>query len=279
MTFYMRHSHAEISRAISQSLETFLRAAGADALGLYVDEAGDWQLLDDAGWSVIRDALNHPRSAYVDLTDASDVELRYRFTYTGKRLDPSFLEAEPDATSAVSFWLPTEYLEEHGPERVRNMAIELASALPFCSGNVGLSFNCDLGLMGVAREVRKLWMRYPGMDLPLLHWNSLRIGAQVHGPSWLTFLGQPVLGELGGTKGLQARLRSPRTTVQAMEGNRGVVTLGAWPEAGDTQQAQLLPEYRELAHVLEPWLFRPPSTHGENLPPDEFLRWERRFLD
>lgn len=71
--------------------------------------------------------------------------------------DPSFQEAEPDATSAVSFWLPTEYLEEHGPERVRNMALEIASALPFCSGNVGLSFNCDLGLL----ELIANWLASP----------------------------------------------------------------------------------------------------------------------
>lgn len=279
MTFYMRHSHAEISEGIARSLESYLQAVGRNTIGLYADEAGDWQPLDDAGWAVVRDELRDPLSAYVDLTDTSSMEQQYRFTYQGRRLDSSYLASEPDATSAVSFWLPTEYLEEHGPERVRDLALEIASALPFCSGNAGLSFNCDTGLMGVSQEVRELWLRYPGMDVPGMSRNSLRIGARVRGPSWLTFLGQPVLGELGGVTGLRARLHSPRTTVHELEGNRGVVTLGSWPEAGDTQQGHVLPAYRELARVLEPWLYSERLARNANVPTDELLRWERRFLE
>ncbi|HLM43445.1 MAG TPA: type VI immunity family protein, partial [Myxococcaceae bacterium] len=77
----------------------------------------------------------------------------------------------------------------------------------------------------------------------------------------------PVLGELGGAAGLRARLHSPGTTVQELEGERVVVTLGPSPDAGDTEQGRTLPAYRELARVLEPWLYLTSS------------QWERRFLD
>ena len=99
----------------------------------------------------------------------------------------------------------------------------------------------------------------------------------VKGPAWVTFLGQPVLGELGGVEGLRARLSSPSTTVEPLKGDRAVITLGPWPEAGDTEAGLLLPEYRELARVLEPWLYH--SRGGYYFPKDIWQRWERRFLD
>jgi hypothetical protein len=76
---------------------------------------------------------------------------------------------------------------------------------------------------------------------------------------------------------LRSRLHSPGTTVQEWEGGRAVVRLGEWPEAGDTEQGHTLPAYRELARVLEPWLY---EGHGlSGFPPEDMRRWERRFLD
>jgi len=56
------------------------------------------------------------------------------------------------------------------------------------------------------------------------------------------------------------------------------VTLGEWPEAGDTEQGNTLPAYRELAHVLAPWLYerrRPWSRFTV----EDMRRWEHRFND
>ena len=100
----------------------------------------------------------------------------------------------------------------------------------------------------------------------------------MRGAHWLTFLGQPVLGELGGAAGLRSRLSSPDITVQEMEGDRAVVTLGTWPEAGDTEQGQLLPLHRELARVLEPWR-QHERYRWRDFSEDDMRRWERRFLD
>jgi hypothetical protein len=89
----------------------------------------------------------------------------------------------------------------------------------------------------------------------------------------MNFLGQPVLGALGGAAGLRTRLHSPDTTVQELGNEQAVVTLGQWPEAGDLEQGHTLPAYRELAHVLEPWLYL--DRHSD----EDLRRWERRFLD
>jgi hypothetical protein len=275
ITFYMRRPHEEISSAVIRSLDAYLRAVGPNALALYADQAGYWQNLDDASWALIRNELLDPDWAHVSLKDTSGRGNRYHFTYRGKPPRGSFFADEPGAVSAVSFWLPTEFLEEHGPGRVRELALELAAPLPFCSGHAGLSFHCDTTLVGVEMEVRKYCFRYPGMDIPDLDMSALRVGTNVRELSWLTFLGHPVLGELGGAEGLRSRLSSPGTTVQEMEGERAVITLGRWPQAGDLERGDTLPAYRELARVLEPWLYRDPDPRTS----EEARRWERRFLD
>jgi len=124
-----------------------------------------------------------------------------------------------------------------------------------------------------------LALRYPGIDNLRLSGLAEHLGNQVRGPQWLTFLGQPVLGELGGTKRLSARLKTPGTTVQAMGNERALVSLGDWPASGDTEQGDTLPAYRELARVLGPWLYHRPYFGRDPREEAELRRWERRFLD
>ncbi|HYO54407.1 DUF3396 domain-containing protein [Archangium sp.] len=282
INFYMRHSHAVVAQAVMRALEIYLRALGGgpELLSRYSHEAGAWRRLDEARWERTRHDLLNKHSAIIHLWDASSGEKRYRFAYHGRPIDkPLPWENEADMVCAVSFWLPTEYLEEHSPGRVRELALELAGPLPFCSGHAGLAFNCEMDVVGVPREVRKLCFRYPGMDIPDPHLFSFEMGTRVRGVSWLTFLGQPVLGEMGGAAGLRSRLSSPGTTVQEMEGERAVITLGLWPEAGDTERGDMLPTYQELARVLEPWLFHEKPLRSSAFTPEDLLRWERRFLD
>jgi hypothetical protein len=75
-------------------------------------------------------------------------------------------------------------------------------------------------------------------------------------------------------------LHAPGTTVEELDSERVVVTLGEWPDAGDTEQGNNLPAYRELARVLEPWLFHEKEgTRGYFSTSEDLRRWERRFLD
>ncbi len=279
LSFYMRRPHGEIAQDVMRSLEAYLRAIGPQALGWYADTEGSWQPLDDAGWEATRDKLLKRRRAQVHLRDASRGEDRYAFSYYGMALDAPSFANEPGAVCTATFWLPTEFLEEHGPERVRALALEMASPLPFCSGHAGLSFNGELDLLGVMREVRARCFRYPGMDVPDPSGLAWKIGTHVRGASWLTFLGQPTLGALGGATELRGRLHASSTTVEELEGTRAVVTLGEWPEAGDTEQGNLLPDYRELARVLEPWLYHEARSIQPHFTPEDLRRWERRFID
>ena len=72
----------------------------------------------------------------------------YRFVYQGRPIDaPLPWDNEADLVCAVSFWLPTEFLEEHGPGRVRELAMELAEPPPLllgpCGSRLQLRDGCD----------------------------------------------------------------------------------------------------------------------------------------
>ena len=279
LNFYIRHPNSQIATAVLQSLDTYVQAVGPHALGQYFDDEGWSHELDDSAWKRLRKQVFDEQWLGLRLADADTGEQRYRLEYYGKPLDDLSMKDKPEATCALSFWLPTEYLEAHGPSGLRELALGLCENLPFCFGQVGLSFNTDIGLLGVLREVHKYCFRYPGMDIADLSDYSWKLGTQVRHPAWMTFLGNPVLGELGGISALRARLSSPGTLVQELPGERAVITLGPRPEAGDLTCGLTLPAYRELARVLEPWMHYETSDYGHDLPPEDLRRWERRFLD
>jgi hypothetical protein len=278
LDFYMRRLHGQMTREVMRSLDIYLEALGAETFGYYVDDEGDWQELDGAGWALNRRTLLEDPWPRIILGDARTGEPeRFRFEYLGRRLDDPGVMGSDKAACVASFWLTTTYLEEQGPERVRELALALAEPLPWCSGNGGLAILAPVQIAGVSEEVHARCFRYPGMDIPDAMDYSRNIGTRVRGPSWLTFLGQPVLEGLGGVEALRVRLHSPGTTVRELEGGRAVVRLGEWPEVGDTEQGHTLPAYRELARVLEPWLY---EGNGLGIfPPEDMRRWERRFLD
>lgn len=272
-TFYIFHPHTEVVRAVVRALETYVDAVGPQALTYYADYEGEGQALDEAAWARARsEMLEHP-AAVETLFDAGQC---YRFTYSGRSLGQSPTIHRKGEVCKASFWLPTEFLEGLGPARVRELALAVAAPLPFSSGHAGLSFNGD-PWMGTKEAVREFCFRFPGIDISGELVGREQLGTLIDGVHWLTFLGQPALGALGAVEGLRAQLKSPGTTVQELEGDRAVITLGEWPEAGDTERGDTLPAYRELARVLEPWLYFE-EDYGDSAFPEKH-QWERRFLD
>jgi hypothetical protein len=278
--FYMHRSHSGLGPFVVSALDVFRRTLGPRGLALYLDMEGDWPALNDKAWERIRANLLEDEYVHVALASESNGVSEFLFEYTGISFEDTGPFDEPGRSCEVTFQLTTEYLEQHGPGKVRELALELASHLPFNSGYATLSFNAQMHLAGVRRRVRSLCFRYPGMEV-IEDFFYRDIGTRIVGAHWLTFLGPPVLGELGGAEGLRTRLSSPGTTVQPLEEDRAVVTLGQWPEAGDLEAGRNLPAYRELARVLEPWLyhFNPASPSDPDFPAEDKLRWERRFLD
>jgi len=300
LVLYLPFDHQDLAAGVKRAMDLYLQAVGEgpETICYWCDgETGDVYSLNAEDWGLIRQQLRANRKyRYLDQCDNEDYVYRklkrqcetsvglsggtsagtsgYGLSYWARLPWSTPPEGE---VSTLEFSWPTEYLEEHGPGRMREMVMELAALLPFASGHAGLAFHLPNPFSAIMLRIREEAFRYPGVDVPR---GGTSLGTRVNGVHWLNFLSNPVLGELGGVEGLRSRLHSPETTVQEMDGERAVVTLGPWPEAGDLTQGRALLAYRELARVLEPWLDDCKNTYRwSGYTHEETRRWWRRFLD
>jgi hypothetical protein len=307
----MPHDHPDIASGVSHAVESYIRAVGQGPRAIHHafinDDEGD--TLTEERWSHIRRHLRpeRPYRFIEDLSEEGVYILKKRGYAAQLILNGGFGSRNgyelwyqarlpwrtpyPESVSLLTATLPTEYLEQHGPTRVRELALDMASRLRFATGHAGLAVHFYWQLRTTDAPLRAELTRYPGIDLRTGWLPPTRMGIQVDGVHWLNFLAQPVLGQLGGAAALRSRLQSPETTVSEFDEDRVVVALGEKPEAGDLSAGQTLPAYRELARVLEPWLeplLLCRKTRSDDPPPlysdlrfseEEARRWWRRFLD
>jgi hypothetical protein len=270
LCFFMRRSYREIAPAVWRALQAYRRAIPPESLNWYGSPDGDTLPLDDTGWEHIRwTMLERPWgiACHVSLAETPGGIGGYFFDYDGRQLDDPLFSRDEDATSAMALTFPTEYLLEHGPAHLRALALEIGRELPFsfgyaslaCVSHPGAWFSCGEDLDGL-RE------RYLGLDIYLLSETGRRIGTRARGAYWLTFLGQPLLGQLGGVEALRQQLPFPEVSFQPLEGERLLLTLDEWPDAIDTQKGAEVPQYRALARLLKPFLYEDRSR------PDPFTR-------
>ena len=280
VAFYMPGFHGEVAGAVSDALARYRRALEPESLGWYLDHDGYWWALADEEPGFLQQKLMDPRGASVEARGRPDSVTGVRFGYVGHATVPAlFAQDLAKPMCAVEFWLPTGLLETQGAEAVRALIIELGKGLPFSSGYAGLAFETWGWSDHTSSILRDRSARHPGFDLPGpgLGALALYLGTKLRPPAWLNFLGPPVLNELGGAEGLRSRLHSPSTQVEALSPGRALVSLGPVPEAGDLEAGDTLPSYRELARLLEPWLYTHQGPWG-GLTEAEVRQWERRFL-
>jgi hypothetical protein len=278
--FFMRRPHGEIAPALWRALQAYRRAISPKALGWYGSDDGDTLPLDDKGWEHIREQLlvrPWGDAWTVDLEEECGEAGGYNFEYRGWRLDAPAFAHDENSSCGVTFSFPTEYLLEHGSAHLRALALELGRELPFSFGYASLAFVSPRGTWYAARrDILEPLSRYLGLDLYYLGDTSMVIGSRARGAYWLTFLGQPLLSQLGGAEGLRDPLCFPEVSFQPLEGERLLLTLGEWPEAIDTQKEVYLPQYRALARLLEPYLYEERSG-WVSLDKDNMRRWLRRL--
>jgi hypothetical protein len=263
-----------------RALQAYRRAILPQSLAWYGSDDGDTLPLDDKGWEIIRKQMLERSGAIacnVDLEEDDAEAGGYNFEYRGRQIDDPFFAHDEDATCGVAFSFPTEYLLEHGPAHLRTLALELAREMPFSFGYASLALVCPRGLWYATRqEILGLLSRYLGLDFYRLDDASRAIGTHARGAYWLTLLGQPLLGQLGGVEALRHKLSFPEVSLEPLEGERLLITLSEWPEAIDTTKKIYLPQYRALAHLLEPFLYEE-HTGWFSLNKDNMRRWLRRL--
>ncbi|WP_375742171.1 DUF3396 domain-containing protein [Corallococcus interemptor] len=278
IAFYLRAPHDEFAPALWRSLERYRQAIEPMRLRWYWDcYTGDWPELDASGEADLRKRILGS-SCFIEVTGLAHSVTGAAFRYHGRgSRSLSFREDYPENACTAEFWLPTEFLDERGPDWIRALAIDLGRELPWNSGHAGLSLELSTWPQSLTQRLREVTRRHPGFDLTRLPELALYLGTKLRPPAWLNFLGPPVLDELGGAEGLRSRLHSPSTRVESLSPDRAVVSLGPAPEAGDLETSDTLPAYRELARVLEPWLYAHRGEWGFFSEP-EVRQWERRFL-
>ncbi|RKG59172.1 DUF3396 domain-containing protein, partial [Corallococcus sp. CA054B] len=207
-----------------------------------------------------------------DESDSSGYEFRYRSRLPWRNPSARML-------SVLSVQVPLRFLDEQGPARLRELALDLAGALPFSTAHAGLSFAPSRGFWKALPLLKADLFRHPGWAVPAAG-TSMDMGFQVDGIHWLNFLGPPLLETVGGIQALRSHLKHPETSVQELTEGRALISLGPAPLAGDTKLGETLPAYRELARFLEPWLLPFPQVNTWDGYTDEEARlWWRRFLE
>ncbi|HYO56213.1 type VI immunity family protein [Archangium sp.] len=309
--FYLPHDHPDIALGVSHAIDSYMHAVGEGPRTIshaHINHS-EGAPLTAARWGEVRRVLlNTRRRSYPDdFSDMAQWEIEKRgfergILFTGgfgirngyeleyKARIPWRPAPEETLVSLLTATLPIEYLEEHGPARVRQLALDMASKLLFASGHAGLALRLYWWLPHTDNAFRFETLRYPGIDLREAWSHEEWMGFRVDGVHWLNFLGPPIVTQLGGVSALRSRLRSAETTVVELGEERVVVSLGERPEVGDLATGKTLPVYRELARVLEPWLeplfLKPrwapvegPRYTSLLLTEDEARHWWRRFLD
>ncbi|MET0401525.1 MAG: type VI immunity family protein [Cystobacter sp.] len=300
LVLHLPFDHIDLSESVSRALDMYLNSVGRDPeiLSEWCDVEGEEDLfpLDAQGWDLVRSELSSPLGERF-LDDVDDP--RYILRRVKKQFDRSvelsggskglsgygffywarlpWRTPRADEVSVVSFSWPTEYLETRGETRMREEIEQLAALLPYSSGHAGLAFFSANGAGPAMKDLHEEALRHPGLDVT--H-GQRRVGTRVDGVHWLNFLGPELLARMGGAEALRLRLTAPLTTVTEYKGGSAVVALGPEPEAGDMDRGDTLPAWRELAHVLEPWLLSAPEhLSWRGCPPETAHRWWRRFLD
>jgi hypothetical protein len=278
MSFYMRHPNERIAPAVIRAVELFRE--GIRPYRIVRNDTGDGQAepFDDASWERTRRktlAAGPGRSGSLMLEGKTlrldDLLVDYR----GLDVIPLPYPERADDVCVLYLRLPTAFLEERGSEQVHALALELAAELPFNSGYV--DFVLCSSSENEVEALNLIRSRYPGVHLAASA-ATMHVNTRVDGVHWMNFLGQPVLGNLGGVAGLRERLSLPGVSLHEMSGDRVLISLGERPELGDIDAGKALQPHRVLARLLEPHLYQRKAFFGHAIP-EEVLRWDRRFLE
>nr|WP_255216232.1 type VI immunity family protein [Pseudenhygromyxa sp. WMMC2535] len=185
---------------------------------------------------------------------------------------------EPDEgeTNYVEMRFPAEWADDNG-ERVARFALGVARILPHDSGYVSpaLNWSNDAEIDDSAEDVHRLVFRHLGFDVHDHSQTYLYMGKRCLGARWMVFLGPALAEEVGGLETLSRALEGISVTATA---NGVALRCSGPPVPGDVNRDDDFSQLRAMAKVLEPITYFDDEI-GFFDDDEEYMRWQRRFLD
>ncbi|MBY5326120.1 type VI immunity family protein [Rhizobium leguminosarum] len=222
------------------------------------------------------------------------------FGYPGKKvvdeptpLSISFKCAGPDpmsplGRSMICAYFPASFVAERGYGILLDLTKRWASSVELLHGGAGYSLLFEHGVFAgsntVAETVLPPLKRFPGLDFSdPLHFeveSDLGDGRQIKSINWLTVINNEIVGKLGG-QGALAKELGETCPIHGINGGL-IIQAGSEPQLGDVNRGLVLDDYRRVAKVLEPVLFKDYRRGLFVLPApydkiEETRRWLRRY--
>jgi hypothetical protein len=176
----------------------------------------------------------------------------------------------------VSF--PESVLEAPGREEFVRHLLALAEKIPFQCGYAAPALipGADSDLSKARAVLGPLGLRHHGYDLAQNDGSAFHMGGKCRGARWITFLGEPLIGELGGIETLRAKL-GEGPEIETV-GSGIAIIASEEPEVGDVNRNDRVESLRKVAAAIEPvTLFNDKMLNLMFEDVDDRDRWERRF--
>ncbi len=168
-------------------------------------------------------------------TEASDRAFDlYQFTFPGY----------------VRLVLPLEYISEVGPAGFIDLARSLAGEMRFLSGWGGYGTNVLMNYPAADEDNRiyAISRRFRGIDVGVTFHFGRYARQSLRSIDWLTFVGDELLGKIGGREALRAGVGDGVTVHDLVHGV--MVQAGPTPDFGDVNRRVELPYHHEVGRAL-----------------------------
>ena len=279
--FFCKRPYPELAKAFGKAFDLWFSKTPEEAkkwalIGAHADE---YKAFDPKKPSRALAEFDPARAKTRDICSLEmggpiQINSDYHFSFTGSR------DLNEKRSNFLEVRFPSHEAEPDRVDAYVSFIAKLAELLPYDSGYASLALTCGgMSMQDAFAQAAAKWaFRHPGFDMPSNNNTTAGIRQKVRGAYWITFIGPPALGELGGEDALRKAL--PKEIEVKPAGAGVMLRAGKVPELGDVNKRDKLPLLRAMAKVLEPVTqLNDTFLNAMFVDPGEIGRWLRRHLD